>query len=116
MDQWAQMLITVVCAVIASSGFWAWLQKKNERKDEKTKMLIGLAHDRIVELGLKYVNRGWVTQDEYENLVDYLYSPYHKLGGNGSAERIVENGVKKIKIVKNYAEGMEIGGNDSDSK
>jgi hypothetical protein len=28
-----------------------------------------------------------VTQDEYENLKVYLYNPYNKLGGNGSAER-----------------------------
>lgn len=29
-------------------------------------MLIGLAHDRIVYLGMSYIDRGWITQDEYE--------------------------------------------------
>ena len=60
-------------------------------------MLIGLGHDRIIALGMHYIERGYITQDEYENLVDYLYLPYQKMGGNGSAERIV-NEVKKLPL------------------
>lgn len=52
-------------------------------------MLIGLAHDRIIYLGMTYIERGYITQDEYENLYEYLYKPYEKLGGNGSAKRIM---------------------------
>lgn len=49
----------------------------------------GLAHDRIVHLGMAYVERGYITQDEYENLRVYLYEPYEKMGGNGSARRVM---------------------------
>lgn len=94
---WFEMVITIVCSVIASSGFWAYIQKKAEKKDVKTEMLIGLGHDRIIDLGMKYIDRGWITDDEYENLNDYLYSPYKKLGGNGSAERIM-NEVNRLDI------------------
>ena len=55
----------------------------------ETQMLIGLAHDRIIYLGMTYIERGYITQDEYENLYEYLYKPYEKLGGNGSAKRIM---------------------------
>lgn len=89
MEPWLQMVVTIVCAVIASSGFWAFIQKKNDNKDVKSQMLIGLAHDRIIFLGMHYIERGWITQDEYENLYEYLYKPYEKLGGNGSAQRIM---------------------------
>ena len=89
MEPWLQMVVTIVCAVIASSGFWAFIQRKNENKDVKSQMLIGLAHDRIVFLGMKYIERGWISQDEYENLHDYLYKPYEKLGGNGSAQKVM---------------------------
>ena len=51
-------------SVLASSGLWAYLQKKSEQKDVKTEMLIGLAHDRIMYLGMSYIDRGCVTQDE----------------------------------------------------
>ena len=90
MSDWLQMTITVVCAVLASSGFWAWLTKRSEKKDVKTQVLIGLAHDRIIYLGLKYIERGYVTSDEYENLHKYLYKPYELMGGNGSANRIMQ--------------------------
>ena len=60
--------LTVLAAVLASSGFWAFLQRRGERKDVRAQMLMGLAHDRILFLGRSYVSRGYVTQAEYENL------------------------------------------------
>lgn len=90
MAEWLKMALTIVASVLASSGFWAYLQHKSESKDVRSQMLIGLAHDRITHLGLNYIERGWITKDEYENLHDYLYVPYHKMGGNGSAERIMK--------------------------
>ena len=103
MGQLAQAIITIVCSVIASSGFWTIFQKKMDKKDVTREMLIGLAHDRIVYLGLFYMERGdWITQDEYENLNDYLYKPYSKMGGNGTAKRVMA-GVDKLRIVpSNY--------------
>lgn len=89
MPQFVETLITVLCAVLASSGFWALIQKLTDKKDAKTQMLVGLAHDRILYLGMSYVQRGYITKDEYENLYDYLYKPYLKMGGNGSAKRVM---------------------------
>lgn len=90
-------VVSVVVAVLASSGFWAFLQRKHENKDGKTQMLIGLAHDRIIHLGMSYIERGYVTKDEYANLHDYLYEPYEKLGGNGSAKKVMDE-VKKLPL------------------
>nr|DAI45358.1 MAG TPA: holin protein [Caudoviricetes sp.] len=91
------MTVTVICAVIASSGFWAYISKRGEKKDVKTQMLIGLAHDRILFLGMCYIERGYITRDEYENLYEYLYRPYEKMGGNGSAKRVMQE-VNKLPI------------------
>lgn len=90
-----EQLLTVIITVFASSGFWAFLQYFFNKKDTKTEMLIGLGHDRVVYLGTKYLERGYITPDEYENLYDYLYKPYERLGGNGSAKRIMDE-VKKL--------------------
>ena len=73
MEPWFQVVLTIFSSVLASSGLWAYLQKKSEQKDVKTEMLIGLAHDRIMYLGMSYIDHGCVTQDEYENLRVYLY-------------------------------------------
>ena len=99
MQPWLQMIVTIICAVIASSGFWAYIQKRNENKDAKSRMLLGLAHDRIIFLGMTYIERGWITQDEYENLHDYLYKPYEEMGGNGSAKRVMTE-VNRLPIHK----------------
>lgn len=99
MENWLQLIITVVSAVAASSGFWTYMQKISDKKDVKTQMLIGLGHDRIMYLGMCYIDRGYITQDEYENLNDYLYKPYEKMGGNGTAKRIMEE-VNRLPIRK----------------
>lgn len=87
---WIQMLLTAIVSVLASSGFWAYFQSKHEDKSARTRLLVGLAHDRILQSGMFYVNRGYVTIDEYENLHEYLYKPYKELGGNGTAEKVME--------------------------
>lgn len=97
METWLQMAITIVCSVLASSGFWAYLMNKRDKKDAKTKMILGLGHDRIVTLAMNYIERGWITQDEYEDLNKYLYLPYRDMGGNGTAERLMIE-IKKLPI------------------
>ena len=99
-----EVVIAIVASVLASGGLWGFLQfyvsKKMEAKDVRTQMLIGLGHDRIIWLGMKYIERGYITHDEYENLVDYLFKPYEAIGGNGSAKRIVDE-VKKLPVKPN---------------
>lgn len=74
------------------------IMSRRKNKDAKSDLLIGIAHDRIMFLGTIYLKRGYVTTDEYENLRDYLYTPYKQAGGNGSAEHIMQQ-VDKLPIV-----------------
>lgn len=90
MPEWLKTVLTIIGAVLASSGFWAWLQKRTDKKDVRTRMLIGLGHDRIMYLSMKYIERGYITHDEYENLYEYLYKPYEEMGGNGAAKRVMQ--------------------------
>ena len=98
-----QIVMTIVCSCLASSGLWALIQRYLDRNDARTQMIIGLGHDRIVWLGLKYIERGWITQDEYENLSKWLYEPYEKMGGNGSAKRIMDE-VRKLPLKRGVGE------------
>lgn len=99
-----QLILTIIGTVIASSGFWAYIMKRLEKKDVNTRMLIGLGHDRIIYLGMVYIERGSITQDEFENLYEYLYKPYVEMGGNGSAKRIMEE-VQRLPIRKSKYRG-----------
>ena len=98
MEPWVQQIaVPLAVAVLTSSGLWALVSKRADKNDAERKMLVGLAHDRITHLGMAYLTRGYITQDEYENLNDYLYQPYEKMGGNGSAKRIMEE-VRRLPI------------------
>ena len=96
---WAQVLTSVLIALISSTGLWSYIANYRNKHDAKTRLLIGLAHDRIIYLGTQYIERGYITPDEYENLHDYLYVPYAENGGNGSAKRVMEQ-VKALPIKK----------------
>ena len=59
MEPWLQTLLTILGTILASSGFWAYIQERSKRKaaenkhnNLETQMLIGLAHDRIIYLGM----------------------------------------------------------------
>lgn len=87
-------IISLVVAVIASSGLWAFITRVYDARKKKLsnseRISLGVAHDRIMYLGSMYIKRGYVTPDEYENLHDFLYVPYRDMGGNGAAERIMK--------------------------
>ena len=87
---WPQVLASVLIAIFGSTGLWSFIATRRSKHDAKTRLLIGLAHDRIIYLGTKYIERGYITPDEYENLHDYLYQPYAENGGNGSAKRVMD--------------------------
>lgn len=101
MEMHTDIIVAIVGSVFASTGFWAFLtaimQKRDKKQSAESKMLKGLAHDRICFLGEEYIKRGYISKDEYENLHDYLYLPYEELGGNGTARRIIEE-VKKLPL------------------
>lgn len=108
MEIWTQVAVPVIVALLTSTALWGVVSKvilkrmelaaKRSKADEaERKLLVGLAHDRIIHLSMVYINRGYITQDEYENLQVYLYEPYAEMGGNGSAKRVMEE-VRKLPI------------------
>lgn len=98
-----EFILALILGVVASSGFWGIvlyrIQRRDSKKDNFTKLLLGLAHQEIVRTCFNYINRGNVTKDEYEDLIKYLYNPYIELGGNDSTviTRLIDE-VKKLPI------------------
>lgn len=90
MEPWLQIVLAVIGSTGLWGGVWTLIQKKIEKKSAKSRMILGLGHDRIIGLCQKYISRGWITKDEYEDLHDYLYVPYKDMGGNGTAERLMK--------------------------
>lgn len=94
-----QNIITIILAVFASSGFWLFIQtiytNRKKKRSAEDRLLMGIGFSKISDLGMRYIERGYVTREEYNDLDKYLYQPYVEMGGNGTAERIMEQ-VKKL--------------------
>ena len=88
---WGQLLVPILVATITSNGMWLYIQTKRNKKSATSQMLVGLVQDQIVTRGRTYLARGWVTAEEYDNFVRYLYKPYVAGGGNGLAEKIMKD-------------------------
>lgn len=91
----SEAILIALIAGITSGGISQLAIFLIQRKDKKQNnplndMVRGLGHDRIIYLGQKYIQNGFVTRDEYENLHDYLFIPYQELGGNGTAEKVMK--------------------------
>ena len=84
-----QVILTILTAILASSGLWAFLGKRLERNSAERELIVGIGHIELVFFGMQYIERGWITRDEYETMQD-LYKPYVKLGGNGSGTKIMK--------------------------
>ena len=96
MEFWSQIILAIFTSVLASSGLWVFLSTRFDKKDAEREILIGIGHIEIVFFGMQYIDRGWITQDEYDTLCG-LYEPYIKLGGNGSGTKIMKE-VEKLPI------------------
>lgn len=92
------MIIAILTTLLASTGFWAFMTKVVDKKSAKTKLLLGIAHGEIMRVGMIYIGRGQITKAEYEDLYKYYYEPYKKMGGNGTAERLMRE-IDKLKMI-----------------
>lgn len=98
----AELILAIAGIIFGATGFWSLLwniiDKKNRKHDSLTKLILGIGHEKILELSFKYIARGYITEDEYGDLMKYLYEPYIDLGGDGTVEKIIEGEVKKLPI------------------
>ena len=89
--------ITGCAMIFASTGFWAFIQRAFEKKSSNTKATLGICYLGVKMSCKMILAKGWATTDEIEDLEKYLYEPYKELGGNGSAERLMEK-VRQLPI------------------
>lgn len=89
MDGFKEILVPLIIGILASSGFWAFLETRTQKRTLQNELLLGLARDRIVRLGMSYLSRAWISQEEFED-INSLFQSYSAMGGNGSAKRVMQ--------------------------
>ena len=101
----AEMANPAVTALLGSSGIWMLIKTKSDRNDSEDRLLLAVARNQLVERGRKYIKRGYITMDEYEEYEEH-YKMYSDLGGNGLARRIFEQ-VDDLPMMPNGIEGRK---------
>lgn len=101
----AELANPAVTALLGGSGVWAWAKAKNERNDTEDRLLLQVAKNQLVDQGRKYLKRGYITMDEYEEY-EIEFKVYESLGGNGLARRIFKQ-VDDLPILPNCIDGRK---------
>ena len=90
----------VVFGAGTGAGSWAvapLLQRPKKQQTQQEAMkdgMLALMHDRIFSVYADCRAKGYATVEDIRNL-EYLYRPYHKLGGNGTGTELYER-IKKM--------------------
>lgn len=105
LTKFAEMANPAVTAVLGGSGIWAWAKSKAEHNDNTDKLLLAVSRNQIIALGRAYINRGYITMDEYEEY-EAEYQIYSALGGNGLARRIFKQ-VDELPMMPDNIDGRK---------
>ena len=95
-EYWIEVFLGMIVAGL--SFCYKHLQKKVQEHEFLKEGLIAILHDRLIQSGMFFLDKGEITLLEFDNFKS-MYEAYNKLGGNGTGteiyERIVELRLKK---------------------
>lgn len=92
-----QTLVTITVALIGSSGVWGIFTMLVQKRNSTTRLLLKVAQHVLIMESHRLLEQGYMTSDEYKNITRGLYEPYKLLGGNGLAEKML-NDIAKLPI------------------
>lgn len=101
----AEMANPAITALLGGSGIWAWAKTKADRNNNTDKLLLSVSRNQLITLGRAYIERGYITMDEYEEY-EVEYRIYSTLGGNGLARRVFKQ-VDELPIMPNDINGRK---------
>lgn len=97
-----QTLVTIIVALIGSSGVWGVFHMLIQKKNTSSMLLMKVTQHVLIMESHRLLEQGYMTSDEYRNITKGLYEPYKLLGGNGLAEKML-NDIAKLPIrSRNY--------------
>lgn len=91
--------------LFGAPGFWALVKTKTDRNGNSVKLLLSVSRNQLIALGRTYIERGYITMDEYEEY-EAEYKIYSTLGGNGLARRVFEQ-VDELPMMPNNIDGRK---------
>lgn len=99
----AELSSPLLSAFFGAPGMWALLKTKTDNNNSEHSLLLRVSKNQLITLGRTYLDRGYITMDEYEEY-ESEYKLYTALGGNGLARRVFKQ-VDDLPIVPNDIDG-----------
>ena len=99
----AELANPIITTLLGGSGIWAWAKAKSDRNNTSRSLLLEVSKNQLIALGRTYIDRGYITMDEYEEY-EAEYELYTSIGGNGLARRVFKQ-VDDLPIVPNNIDG-----------
>lgn len=102
LDWIARYWIGAAFGVLTGVLSWTVRRIRNRQKEQSERQqaieagVQALLHDRIYGEYAKCLKKGFADVDDMKNL-EFLYRPYHALGGNGTGTELFER-VKKMPV------------------
>lgn len=101
----AEIVNPVITTLLGSSGIWMWAKTKYDHNHSEGQLLLEVAKNQLTVLGRTYLERGYITMDEYEEY-EAEYKLYSSLGGNGLAKRVFKQ-VDELPMMPNDIDGRK---------
>lgn len=97
---WITGIITLIVGIFGSTGFWLFVQNSINKKSIERQALLSITFIGVKMSCKAILDRGYADVEEIEDIEKYLFEPYKAMGGNGSAEYLME----RVKALPNKRE------------
>lgn len=90
-------IIKIVLSVFVCTGFWSFLtevyRNNKEKQTPQDKMILAIGRDKLLSLSKKYIEQGFIPDDEFEAF-DKLFEAYIGMKGNSTVKALGERALK----------------------
>ena len=97
MSYWITARVPIIVGILGSTGVWMLIQNRRDKKSIERKIMLGIAFLGVKMSCRQCLDRGYADVEEIEDIEKYLYEPYVAMGGNGTAEMLMN----KVKALPN---------------
>jgi len=89
----ASLVVTIIVAIFASSGFWDWLKTRRKKMTPYEQVTMAIGRDRLNFLSKKHIKEGFIPEDEFESFKE-LGEAYLEAGGNTMVKELYLEAMK----------------------
>ena len=89
----ASLIVTIIVAIFASSGFWDWLKTRRKKMTPYEQVTMAIGREKLNKLSKKYLKKQYIPEDEFESFKE-LGEAYLEAGGNTMVKELYLDAMK----------------------